>query len=411
MIIDDLKNNLQKVLEHTTFQNLPSGFERIDDPKIWRSHGYVNFFPERKQVTVVLDNESAYFYYKFMNGVRKYCDEKNLCFSEQFLDKKVMELIEKFDGADSTKDMLNLINTFLTQFDKTNYHSYLIFLPISHYQYHEINLDKFQIKKLTKDDFFKYVESIEKEQEPIYELEYDSLTKHNETNTIAIIEVESIEQDDAIQKANDILKKFIHAEKLFDVGSFVTSRPKHYSQVHESIAIYNKTTKGFFFSGHNHNIPIRLTPRKEFYQRLEPYRDKLYQFLFKNNLTSLQQSIISSMYWLGEVDILRDTNEKKYISYLTGLEKISLKKYEGQSKKKFAQHMCALHKTPDEIQFYENYYERRNQLLHDENLRIFNEQVFTLLSIMRRLLLEMIDHNEEYQNIEEFWLKQYNITL
>lgn len=245
----------------------------------------------------------------------------------------------------------------------------------------------------------------------IYDMEYDSLTKHNETKNIAIIEVESIEQDDAIQKANDNLKKFIHAEKLIDVGSFVTIRTKHYSQVNESIGVYNKTTKGYSSSSHNHHIPIRMTPSKEFYEKLEPYRNKLYKFLFNTNLTSLQQSIISSMYWLGEVDILRDTNEKKYLSYLTGLEKIVVKKHENQSKKKFALHMCALHKTPNEIQFYEDYYERRNQLLHDENLRIFDEQVFTLLSIMRRLLLEMIEHYDEYQNVEEFWLKQYNITL
>lgn len=153
MIIDDLKNNLQKVLEHTTFQNTPSGFRNLSNPKIWRSQGHVQFVPERKQGTVILDNESAYFYYKFMNGVRKYCDDKNLCFSEQFLDRKVMELIEKFDGIDIAKDILNLIQEFLLQFDKTNYHSYLIFLPISHYEYNEMDLEKFKIKKLTKKIF------------------------------------------------------------------------------------------------------------------------------------------------------------------------------------------------------------------------------------------------------------------
>jgi len=411
MIIDELKNNLQKILEHTTFLDKPSGFRDLANPKIWRSHGHVKFFPERKQGTTILDIQSAYFYYKFMNDIRKYCDGKNLSFSEEFLDKKVMELIEKFDGVDITKDILNLIQEFLLQFDKTNYHSYLIFLPISHYEYNEINLEKFQIKKLTKEDFLKLTERMGEEFKQIFDSEYDILTKHNETKTLAIIEVESIEEDDAIQKANDNLKKFIHAEKLFDVGSFVTTRTKHYSQVSEGVGIFNKTTKTYSSIGHNHNIPVRITPRKEFYQGLEPYRNKLYKFLFNTNLTSLQQSIISSMYWLGEVDILRDTNEKKYISYLTGLEKITVKKRESQSKKKFALHMCALHKTPNEIPFYEEYYERRNQLLHDENLRIFNEQVFTLLSILRSLLLEMIEHNDEYQDVKEFWLKQYNITL
>lgn len=411
MIIDNFKNNLKKVLEHTTFQDTLSRIDTESYPKIWRSQGHIRFFPERKQGTMILSNESAYFYYKFMKDFRKYCDDKNLYFSEQFLDKKVMELVEKFDGVDVDKEMLNFIQEFLCQFDKTNYHSYRIFLPINHYSYKEINLDKFQIKKLTKEDFFRYTEKMDKKFKQIYDLEYDSLTKHNETKTIAIIEVESIEEDDAIQKANNNLKKFIYAEKLFDVGSFVTPRTKHYSQVNESIGVFNKTAKTYSSSSHSHYIPTRVTPSNEFYQRLEPYRDKLYKFLFNTNLTSLQQSILSSMYWLGEVDILRDTNEKKYISYLTGLEKIAVKKHENQSKKKFALHMCALYKTPNEIPFYEEYYERRNQLLHDENLRIFDEQAFTLLSIMRRLLLEMIDHNEEYQNIEEFWLKQYDVQL
>lgn len=406
MIIDDLVSNMKKIMEHVSFEKR-SGFDTLNDPKIWRldtTHSFVN----NTQTIIILDNQSAYYFYRFINTIRQYCDKKNLYFSEEFLDKLMIELIGKFHNEDIQKETPRLITEFLKQFEKTNYEKYHVFLPISHYDFQkEIELENFKIKELTAEEFFEYVNR----SKDITKMEYDSLTKHNETKIIAIIEVESIEEDDALQKAKNMLKKFIHSEKLFDVGSFVTMRTGHYNQISESIIIHNKTTGNLSSKHHNYFIPTRITPQKEFYKNLEPHRDKLYKFLFSDHTTSFQQSIISSMHWLGEVDNLRDTNEKKYISYLTGLEKLSIKKYEQAKKKKFAEHISVFQNTPKEIKFYEEYYERRNLLLHDEHLRIFNEQEFTLLSILRSLLLEMIDHYDEFENIEQFWLKQYNVTL
>lgn len=408
MNIDALVSNMNEIIHHTIFGKElgPRGFK---NKNLWRSllkHKAATDEP----VLVSLKPECAYYFYNFMDDVRRYCKEKNLNFSAKYLDDRLMDLIGQFQNVDITKDTQRLVSDFLKSFDNLDYKTFQFFLPINHYDYREeTSLEGFKIKKLTLNEYLEYMPS--RRDDKTNKMFYDDLINSNNTDTIAIIEIDSINEDDAEQKAREKLQKFIHSEKLFDPFSFITNRYESYVLISECIIVVNKTDSRINCPNHNHFIPTRTTPSKKFYDELKPYRDKFYKFLFNDNLTSLQEAIISALYWYGEATNLRDSNTKKYISYITSLEKITMKKCEQSKKKKFAECIATFRKTPDQISFYRDYYERRNKLIHDEAIRIYDEQVFTLLDTIRTILFEMIDNCDKFNTVEEFWLTKYDYKL
>ena len=407
MDTDELVENMKKIIEYTIFDYSTKPTPSLN-PEIWRTN--IRSINGRKPTvsSILLKRDAESFYYNFLDIVRDYCKEKNMYFSEKFLDDLMLDLIHKFRNVNPQQDTVKLIRKFLSIFDKTVYEKYTILLPINHYILtDEINLDEFKVKKLTREDFSEYCTSSKVD---TADKDFKNLTVNNNTDTIAIIKVESIKEDDAVQKAKNILKKFIHGEKLFNPNSFITTRLGYYTTIKDTLIVCNEANEFLSDFIEIHHQLDNIVPTKNFYEEIKPYRAKLHKFLFNTRLSSFQESIIASMCWFGDVDIQRDTNTKKYISYIVGLEKLSMKKYENRKKNKFGLCIATFQKIKEK-QFYEKYYEKRNNLLHDENLRIFDEQVSTLQDILRRLLLEMIDHYDEFQTIDEFWSKQYNIEL
>ena len=159
------------------------------------------------------------------------------------------------------------------------------------------------------------------------------MIKNNHTKTHAIIDVKAHDYDAAKELAAELLDKFIFSIKLFDPGSFVSTRKNSYEQINDSILTYNKSTKTLRSSGHNHHIPDRVNPSNDFYKNLEIKWKKLTSFLYSECLTMFQKSILASMYWYGSIDTLRDSNTKKILYYLIGLEKLLLKKKEQKKRK------------------------------------------------------------------------------
>ena len=93
-------------------------------------------------------------------------------------------------------------------------------------------------------------------------------------------------------------------------------------------------------------------------------------------------------------------------------KKLLLKKKEQKKTKKFGEHAAILFSGNRKYtKSYETYYEKRNDIIHDENIKIYNEEINTLQFNLRNLLLDMIENSDKFQNIESYYMNRHNIAL
>lgn len=409
LIINEINENVVNTLKFSEIKEIKSKSDLMHRPENWRS---TSFGPLGSHKWFILKNSAAYYFFNIKKILREYCSKKNYSLSENYLDKNIIDFLIscKTSNAPDSDVMFN-VKEWLKELDSINRHEYRILLPVNHYDFREeLNIDNIQIVKIDDDSIKKYFISDDRVSREIYDVEH--LEESNHTNIYAIVDVKAHDLDAATELANELLDKFIFSIKLFDPGSFISTRKNSYEQINESILTYDKSTKNLGYSGHSHYVPGRITPSKEFYKKLERKWKKLTVFLYSEHLTMFQRSILASMYWYGSVDIMRDSNVKKFLYYLIGLEKLLLKKKEQQKTKKFGEHSAILFSGDRKYaESYERYYLKRNDVIHDENIRIYDEEVTTLEINLRSLLLDMVEHSDKYQNIESYYKDKYNITL
>lgn len=409
MIINELNENIGSILTHSEIREIKSKSDLMLNPEEWRSTGFGGLESHKQ---FVLKNKAAHYFFNVKNILRQYCSEKNFNLSDNYLDNTIVQFLITCKESNAKKnDLMFHVKEWLQDLDEVKIHDYRILLPINHYDFkEELNLENVHIVKLTDEIIEQYFKSDKNVLKDLFDREH--LEQSNHTNIYAIIDVKAHEQDAAIELANELLDKFIFAVKLFDPGSFISSRKNSYEQVNESIISYDKSKKSMSYSGHSHYVPGRITPDKDFYKKLEVKWKKLTSFLYSEHLTMFQKSILASTYWYGKIDELRDSNVKKFLYYLIGLEKLLLKKNEQKKTKKFGDHSAILFSGNIKYtESYQKYYTKRNDIVHDENIRIYDEEVVTLQINLRSLLLDMIENFDKYQDVESYYKQKYNIVL
>ena len=115
-------------------------------------------------------------------------------------------------------------------------------------------------------------------------------------------------------------------------------------------------------------------------------------------LTDLQKSILSALYWYGRVDVTFDDAIDQYISYINGLERLVLFDSKQDKAEAFGDRISKRfkhHYKQDMIKFYK----KRNDLLHEREPDIYEEDLITLRFLLRGLITDLVYQNEKYATL------------
>ncbi len=409
LIIDTINENVINILKFSKIKDITHRSDIFPNPTECRAIGFGSL---ESMKAFVLQDKAAHYFFNIKRILREYYSEKNYSLSENYLDKTIVDfLILCKSSKMSDSDVASHVKKWLEKLDSVNQYEYRILLPVNHYDYNDhFTIDNITIAKIDSDLIKKYFAMNKQIPNNLHDVDY--FIKSNNTDIGAIITVKAHDVDAAQELAEESLDKFISSIKLFDSGSFISTRKYSYEQINYMILIHNKSIGSLQPSRYNYYTLCRTTPSEEFYKKLENTWGKLASFLYSEHMTAFQKSIFSSMYWYGSIDSLRDSNVKKFLYYLIGLEKLLLKKHERQKGKKFGEHSAIIFSGDQKhAEFYKKYYDKRNDLVHDENVRIYDEEVTGLQINLRYLLLDMIEKSDKYSDVESYYKDEYKIKL
>lgn len=354
--------------------------------------------------TIAMKNGLSHYFFKLKHQMRIHCAEKSLIVSETFIDEQIVKLLAgsktaNMDQAGITRHVQNWIDGI----DKIQQDDYMVLLPISRYHFRgKVDTPSMKVVKVAD-------EEIESDVWPIPDVfkdkfEIHELVNDNETEVFAIVNTRANDHKSAAELAQGMVDKFVYAAKLIDPNTTVSSRKNAYRGVLMSHATYNRS-KGVLGGSHTLlDSPPDLIQDHTFYDKFDKAWTALLGFLFDTNPTELQKSIIDALYWYGEVDVHRDSLVSQYLYCLIGLEKLLVPNY-GQGKaKKFGLHASiVLNGSIDHAPFYEEYYKKRNSLVHEGPIVLYKEDVDSLRVWLREILLKLIGNATKFSDLKSYY--------
>lgn len=394
----DFVTEVQELLGHCELRQ----FDSAKDSDVWKStmkQGQNNFF--------TMKQSAGYNYFRCLDYIREQLKASQSNISEDYLDKSYFDFLD--EQTRNGVDLSTACQTLLDGWNTLQLKKFKFLIPISQYNYREeINLGKIRIVRITdqileqefdvKDDLTEIMNSA-------------SLIKHNNTDIFAIVNVESLEQEQGEEIAYQLAERFVYAAKLIDPGSYVRLTRKQMVPINESILHKEEGS----LSGermHSYNLPVRITPSEKFYNNLQPYWNKLAKFLYSDNLNDLQEVILSALYWYGEADVYTDARVKLYSNLITGLEWIVLHTYgKAWAKGKPFGENCAVIFSGDikYWEFWRDYYDKRNDITHQKLVEIYKEEIDTLRLNLRKLLLRLIEFTDNHNSVKDVFDKEFGI--
>lgn len=373
-------------------------------PDLWRS------IIRHPGDSIVMKSGLSYYFFKLKQLMRSYCAEKNLIVSEKFIDDQIIELlVEAKSATASLPDIAHHVTNWIAKIDKTPQNDYVAIFPISRYYFRgEVDIPQMKIVKLTD-------KGIEDDVWPIPDILKDKFTLNelvdvNETDTFAVVNTKANDDESAADLAQGMVDRFVYAVKLIDPNTTVSSRRNSYKLVRMEYTVYNRS-KGVLGDTHKRlNVPPDLIQSADFYDHFDELWTRLLSFLFDNHPTELQKSIIDALYWYGEVDVSRDSLVSQYLYCLIGLEQLLVPHHERKKAKKFGEHAAILLSgSVDHAGFYEEYYKKRNSLIHEGPIAIYEEDVTSLRIWLRQILLELVKNTSKFIDIKSYYSATHGI--
>ena len=397
MLVNAVSQLVDGALAHVEITTRPIGQLR-GEPDLWR------LTADNGGQLVVMKSGAPYYFFEIKRHMRNYCAEKNLIVSETFIDEQIVSLLA---GAKAScaglADIALRVKDWIADIDKTTQDDYTVVLPLNRYHFRgEVNVARIKIVKITN-------KKIEEETRPIPDamkgyFNAEELADKNETDTFAIISTKANDQKSAVELAESMIDRFVYAVKLIDPNTTVTSRKNFCGGLLMSYSVYNASKGQMSVALTRLNeLPVTIQS-DDFYDKLNEPWARLLGFLFDDHPTDLQKSIIDALYWYGEVDAHRDTLVSQYLYYLIGLEKLLVPGHERHKAKKFGSTAAAvLHGSADHAGFYEEYYKKRNSLVHEGPVTIYKEDVDGLKIWLRSILLELVSNTDKFVDLVSYY--------
>lgn len=380
---------------------LRSGLKHMGQ-EVWKSFGRIS------NDSFVIKKNASYYYFRCLDYVREQLIKKDIKVSEDYLETEFCNFLESLKRNNG--EILDESKTWLDKLCTLKSKQFKLLIPISHYDYrNEITFPSIKIVKLTDEILGKNF-NVEGELSKMFSA--SKLSEDNKTTIFAIVNVESSEQKHAEEIAYEVVEKFIYATKLIDPGSFVRLRKCSMVQINEEILVEEKG-KPLSFHLPSRNIPARINPGDDFYNKFQPYWDKLSNFLYISNPNDLQSVILSALYWFGEADVHIDSRIKLFLYYVSGMERVVLHDSEDIRQKgvPFGKRCAKIfYGDEKEWEFWKEYYWKRNNIIHEKFEYIYKEEIDTLRIELRSLLLQLIEFTDTYSTVEEVFKSEFGIS-
>ena len=402
MLVNAVSRLVDGALAHVEITAQPLR-QLLGEPGLWR------VIVDPAGQPIVMKSSVSYYFFNLKQHIRNHCAEKNLIVSETFIDEQIVSLLA---GAKAScaglADIALRVKDWIANIDKTTQDDYTVVLPLNRYDFGgEVNTARIKIVKIAD-------KKIEDSMPPIPDAMKDSinakyLADKNKTDTFAIIRTKANDEKSALELAEGMVDKVVYAIRLIDPNATVTSRRNFCSGLSMSYFVYN-ASKRQLSSGFERLNELPVIPQSDdFYDRFNEPWTCLLGFLFDDHPTDLQKSIIDALYWYGEVDVHKDTLVSQYLYYLIGLEKLLVPDHERQKAKKFGSTAAAvLHGSADHAGFYEEYYKKRNSLVHEGPVTIYKEDVDGLKIWLRSILLELVNNTDKFVDLVSYYNRGYS---
>ena len=373
-------------------------------PDIWR------LIVEPHGQSIILKNGLSYYFFNLKQCMRDYCAKKNLIVSENFIDEQIVKLlVDTKSSCTGLPDIVNHVKNWIDSVEKTKQDDYTVIMPINQYYFRgEVNTDRLKIVKITDK---KIEESMCPFPNPLKDL-YNAkeLSESNKTDIFAIVNTRANDKDSAVELAEAMVDQFVYAVKLVDPSAAASSRKNSYNGLLVSYPIYNASKERISVVNKRLNETTGMIQSKEFYDNLNEPWTLLLGFLFDSNPTELQKAIIDALYWYGEVDVHRHTLVSQYLYCLLGLEKLLVPKRKSEKAKAFGKNAAIVfNKSEEHAEFYEQYYKKRNSLVHEGPIMIYQEDVDTLRLRLRQILLELVSNTTKFIDLKSYYNTVHNI--
>lgn len=368
-----------------------------------KSPGYWRVIVNPDQL-IVMKTGLPYYFFKLKRQVRAYCASKSITFSETFIDEQITKLLVDTKISSTEPSGIEArVKDWVSNLEKIKQEGYSIILPINRYQFRrEVNTEQIEVVKMTDEKIKEALGSfpIPPEGWPTAK----QLAEANETSTFAMARTRANDKESAVELATSMVDRFVYAVKLIDVDTTVSSRKNYYNALRLSYLAYS-TSGGDLCIGSKHlNAPISTTPSKAFYDKLDKTWARLLDFLFKGSPTELEESIIAALYWYGEVDVSGDPLVSQYLYYSIGMETLLVPHYERSKTKTFGRNAAMiLHGCAEHAGVYEEYYKKRNELIHEGPVVIYKEDVDNLRLWLRSILIHFIDNSDKFTDLKSYY--------
>lgn len=354
--------------------------------------------------SIVMKGGLSYYFFELKEHMRHYCAEKNLVVSEAFIDKQIVNLlIDSKASCTGLPDIAAQVKNWIADISKTEQHDYTIMLPINQCHFRgEVSTPRMKIVKITDEKINENMRSL-----PDFlrdRLNAKELADENETDTFAIASTRANDTKSAVELATAMVDRFVYAVKLIDPNATVSSRRNARNVLLMSYLTYNASKAQLGTSLERVNeLPFTIQSG-DFYDKFNKPWMRLLDFLFSDHPTDLEKSIIDALYWYGEVDAHRDSLVSQYLYYLIGLEKLLVPNYKQQKAKKFGNTAAVVfHGNADHADFYEEYYKKRNMLVHGGPVTIYKEDADSLRLWLRSILLDLVNNTDKYIDLESYY--------
>lgn len=385
-----------------------------DKPPQTKDFPNMQYFPHKKEFHILQKN-GDFYQLKSKIPLRKILDKQKVSFTEEFLDSEILRFAFECK-ENNVSDIVKAISQWITNLVSMKKGRFTFFMPINHFDYKkDLDLGPVKIIKLTQEKLDQLFPEFSRKLEPLVSIDKEIAT--NETNVFGVITVETLEKSSAEELAKNYLGRFIHAVRLIDPYTFATDRYNEKPLINISTWMFDHQTSNIGADHNSTNIPARITPSKEFYEKLEPYWNILQSFLYAEKTNPLQSLILSSIFWFGSVHGRFDDNLSSFIRYIIGLERLLILDDERTNKKElFAKRFATIFVNKDNKEHYQFYYEQmkeyyelRNITFHQLDKIIYPEIVITLRSRLRFLLLTFITHSTKYDNVRDLLKAEYGL--
>ena len=360
--------------------------------------------------SIVIKSGVSYYFFTLKQRMRDYCIEKNLIVSEKFIDEQIIGLLVDSKASNmNLADIVCYVKNWIADIDKTTQSDYVVILPINQYHFRsEINTPHMKIVKITdkkiEDNLCKIPNALNDR------FSAKELVDTNETDTFAIVTTRANDKESAIELSQAMVDRFVYAARLIDPNAIVSSRKNSYKELHMSYVAYDKSKTALSRAFTRLNDSPHIIQRSDFYDKFNKSWIQLLDFLFDSHPTKLQKSIIDALYWYGEVDVHRDTLVSQYLYCLIGLENLLVPIHERQKAKRFGKNAAiVLSGSVNHAAFYEEYYKKRNLLIHEGPVVIYQEDAESLRLWLRHILLNLVNNATKFIDLKSYYRDVHGI--